>query len=110
MIRPINRWRSMFRCRVPKISVSANSIVAKMLLALQIRPAMETRANQPTDCLTPSSAFWSSGWALAGNSWITRTWRWNSVPGSRITSPMIASAPRIKGNIDMNPANASASA
>ena len=36
-------------------------MVAKVLLALQIRPAMETNPNHPADSFTPCSAFWSSG-------------------------------------------------
>ena len=67
MIRPINRWRSMSRCRVPKISVSENSMAAKMLLALHSRPPMETSPSKPADSRTPSRAFCSSGWALVGN-------------------------------------------
>ena len=60
MTSPINLCRSMSRCRVPKISVSANSMVEKMLLALQSKPPMDTMPNQPADALTPCIACCSS--------------------------------------------------
>src|SRR5438105_1344327 len=100
----------MSRWGVPKISVRANSIIAKMLLALHSKPPSETRLSQPTDCFTPPSAFSSSGCALPGNTWRMRLWKCASVCGSRIAKPISDSAPSMIGNIDMKPAKASASA
>src|SRR5205823_5522194 len=66
--------------------------------------------HQPADCLTPCRARSSSGAALGGNDWMTNDWTRSSVCGSRMLSPMIASTPRMSGNIASIALKASAEA